>query len=74
MDKRINIQKLEKGAYQAMLGLEKFLKTSQIPLKMRSLIKIRASQINGCAYCIGLHTTEALEQGESQMRIFTLTA
>ncbi|WP_297337547.1 carboxymuconolactone decarboxylase family protein [Algoriphagus sp.] len=74
MDKRINIQGLEPDAYQAMIGLEKLLKASPIPLKLKSLIKIRASQINGCAYCIKMHTSEALKQGESQLRIFTLSA
>ena len=57
-----------------MFGLEKFLNSSDIPLKMRNLIKIRASQINGCAYCMELHSMEAMEQGESKNRIFTLNA
>lgn len=74
MEKRINIHDLEPEAYKAMFGLEKFLNTTQIPLKLRSLIKIRASQINGCAYCIELHAKEALKLGESQHRIFTLSA
>ena len=74
MEKRINIQELEPKAYKAMFGLEKFLNSSDIPLKMRNLIKIRASQINGCAYCMELHSMEAMEQGESKNRIFTLSA
>lgn len=74
MEKRINIHELEPEAYKAMIGLEKYLNSSKIPLQLRNLIKIRASQINGCAYCIEMHAEEALKLGESKNRIFTLSA
>ena len=72
--KRINIKNLEPDAYKAMSGMEQYTRTSQIDLKLRELIKIRASQINGCAYCIDMHTQEAMKIGESQRRIFALPA
>jgi AhpD family alkylhydroperoxidase len=74
MEKRINIKTLEPDAYKAMSGLESYIRHSKLPAKLRELIKIRASQINGCAYCIDMHTQEALKLGEDQRRIFALSA
>src|SRR5699024_7159908 len=74
MKERINIQKLEPQAYKAMFGLEKYLNSIELSENLKELIKIRASQINGCAYCIELHTKDALENGENQRRIFALSA
>ena len=72
--KRINITKTEPNAYKGMLALEQYIRNSQIAPLLRELIKIRASQINGCAYCIDMHTQEALKIGETQRRIFALSA
>ena len=72
--KRINIQDLERNSYKAMLTMESYVKNSQMPELFRELIKIRASQINGCAYCIDMHTEEALSLGETERRIFALSA
>ena len=74
MEKRINIKMLEPDAYKAMSGLESYIKHSELPGLLREMIKIRASQINGCAYCIDMHTREALQLGETQRRIFALSA
>ncbi len=74
MDKRINIKELEPNAYKAMSGLEQYIRSSKLPPVLREMIKIRASQINGCAYCIDMHTQEALKLGENQRRIFALSA
>jgi len=74
MDKRINIKELEPNAYKAMSGLEQYIRSSKLPPLLREMIKIRASQINGCAYCIDMHTHEALKLGENQRRIFALSA
>ncbi len=74
MEKRISIKDLEPDAYKAMYGLEKYLSSAGLNTKLQELIKIRASQINGCAYCIEIHVTAALENGESQRRIFALSA
>jgi len=71
---RISIKNLEPDAYKAMLGLEQYIRNSPISPLLLEMIKIRASQINGCAYCIDMHTQEALEIGETQRRIFALSA
>jgi len=74
MDKRINIQKLEPQAYQAMLGLEEYLAKTSISKNLKELIKIRSSQLNHCAFCINMHTKDALANGEKEQRIFLLSA
>ena len=71
---RISIKDLEPNAYKAMLCLEQYIRNSQIPPLLLELIKIRASQINCCAYCIDMHTQEAVKMGETQRRIFALSA
>ena len=71
---RISIKDLEPDAYKAMLGLEQYIRNSPISPLLLEMIKIRSSQINGCAYCIDMHTREALEIGETQRRIFALSA
>lgn len=74
MKQRLNIQELEPNAYNAILEIYKYLETTTLSKKSKNLIKIRASQINTCAYCIEMHTTEALKNGEAQNRIFALSA
>ena len=74
MEKRIDVQRIEPKAYEAMLGLEKYLSTSTLDKKLIELIKIRASQINGCAYCLEMHANDALKYGETQRRIFAVSA
>lgn len=74
MEKRINLQQLEPDAYKAMFGLEKYLASGNLQQKHRDLLKIRASQINGCAFCISMHTKEARDHGETEQRIYLLDA
>jgi AhpD family alkylhydroperoxidase len=74
MKTRVNVQATEPAAFKAMFGLEAYLKTSKLTPIQLHLIKIRASQINGCAFCIDMHTKEALKDGETQQRIFLLNA
>ena len=62
------------GAYEAMLGLERYLKSSSIEERLLHLIKLRASQINGCAYCLDMHSKDARAAGESEQRIYVLSA
>jgi AhpD family alkylhydroperoxidase len=57
-----------------MFGLEKYLSKTDLEPRLKELIKIRASQINTCAYCIQMHTEEAMKQGEAEQRIFALSA
>ena len=72
--KRKAIKDVEPEAYKAMRTLEIYTRSTPIDLKLRELMKIRASQINGCAYCIDMHTQEAIAKGESARRIFALSA
>lgn len=74
MEKRIVIENLEPTAYKAMYQLEKYLSSADVDKGSLELIKIRASQVNGCAYCIEIHTKDALRNGENQRRIFALSA
>jgi AhpD family alkylhydroperoxidase len=74
MEKRININEVQPQAYKAMYGLEGYLASSQLSKTHKELIKIRASQINGCAFCIDMHTKDALKNGETTQRIFLLNA
>jgi AhpD family alkylhydroperoxidase len=74
MKQRINIKELEPEAYKVMAQLEKYLANTDVDKTTKELIKIRASQINRCAYCIELHTAGALKNGEDQRRIFALSA
>ncbi len=74
MKQRIDFQELEPNAYKAMLSLENYLQNTPLSKTHLALIKIRASQINGCAFCINMHTSDALKQGETAQRIFLLNA
>lgn len=72
MSKRVNISEIESVGYKAMLGLEAYLQNISLTPIQKELIKIRASQINGCAYCLDMHTKDALKYGETTQRLFVL--
>ncbi len=74
MEKRIDISRTEPQAYKAMLGLETYLAKADLSVTLKELIKIRASQINNCAYCLDMHSKDALKYGEDPQRIFLLSA
>ena len=74
MTTRIKIDQVEPAGYKAILGLEKFIESTPLPKVHKDLIKIRASQINGCAFCIDMHTKEARKTGETEQRIYALNA
>ncbi|NHN24603.1 carboxymuconolactone decarboxylase family protein [Flavobacterium jejuense] len=74
MEKRIQLDIVEPNSYKAMFALEKYLQQSDLKKVHKELIKIRASQINGCAFCIDMHTKAAIENGETPQRIFLLNA
>jgi AhpD family alkylhydroperoxidase len=74
MAPRIDYTKVGSGALRAMYGLEKYLAESSIEKPLRELIKVRASQINGCAYCIDMHWKDARAGGETEQRLYGLVA
>ena len=73
MEPRVDAQKLSAEPQKAMFALEKYVAANVDPT-LRHLVKIRASQINGCAYCIDMHTKEARADGETEQRIYALNA
>ncbi|TDO68806.1 AhpD family alkylhydroperoxidase [Flavobacterium chryseum] len=74
MKSRIVIPTVAPEAYQALMNLEKYISTTSLTPVHKELIKIRASQINGCAYCINMHTADARKYGVSEQRIYLLSA
>ncbi len=74
MSTRFKMHMVQPEAYSAMRGLEKYLSTSSIGPLQKELIKIRASQINGCAYCLNMHAIDARKHGETEQRIYLLSA
>ena len=74
MAERIDASKVDPGAYRAMFGLEKYVRESGLELSLLDLVKLRASQINGCAYCLDMHWKDARARGESEQRLYSLDA
>lgn len=74
MEARMNLSQIEPDAYKAMVGLESYLSRSGFDRKLLELVKIRASQVNQCAYCIDMHTKDARKAGETEQRIYALNA
>ena len=74
MKSRLNPASVSPGAYHAMLGLERYIHESSIEPKLAHLLKMRASQINGCAYCLDMHSKDARALGETEQRLYGLDA
>lgn len=74
MEARIDFAKAAPGAYHAMLGLEMYLRECGIEEPLLHLIKLRASQINGCAYCLDMHWKDLRAIGENEQRLYSLDA
>jgi AhpD family alkylhydroperoxidase len=72
MRPRIEYRKVAPGAIEAMSGLERYLTTCGLKPSLLELVKLRASQINGCAYCIDMHTKDARAYGEREQRLYAL--
>jgi AhpD family alkylhydroperoxidase len=74
MERRIKINSLAPDGYKVMLAFEKYLNGTSLSEVHKNLIRIRASQVNGCSYCVDMHTQEARDGGESERRIYALTS
>lgn len=74
MKPRINYAAASPELLKAMLGLETYLHECGLEASLLELVKLRASQINGCAYCIDMHTKDARARGESEQRLYLLNA
>ncbi|MBL1376404.1 carboxymuconolactone decarboxylase family protein [Zobellella iuensis] len=71
--KRINYYNAAPQAMKAMLALDKVVSQSVLPSSLCELVRIRASQLNGCAYCIDMHSTDALNAGETSRRLMAIS-
>src|SRR6187549_3277456 len=74
MEPRIDFLKVDRGAFAAMFGIERYLRKSGIELQLLDLIYLRASQINGCAYCIDMHWKDLKAAGETDQKLYGLDA
>ena len=74
MEQRLDYLKLAPEATRALYALEKYLAGCGLEPSLRELVKLRASQINGCAFCIDMHTKDARAAGETEQRIYALNA
>jgi AhpD family alkylhydroperoxidase len=74
MIQRLSYGKVAPGAIRAMMDLEKYVRESGLEDSLIELVKVRASQINGCAYCIDMHTKDARAAGEDEQRLYLLSS
>ena len=74
MAERLNYSKAFPEGVQAVLNLEKIIRSGGLEPSLLELVKTRASQMNGCAYCIDMHTKDARAAGETEQRLYALSA
>lgn len=74
MKERMNIDKTEPRIYQAMAVSDNKVGAFELDPRLKELIRIRVSQVNGCGYCINTHTKDALALGETTQRLFAVSA
>ena len=74
MNRKINYKKISPDAFNLLIKSEEYMKDSSLDPMLLELIKIRVSQINGCAFCLNMHTEDARKMGESERRIYLLNA
>ena len=74
MSAHIDYKRASPGGFQAMLGLENHVRQSGLEPSLLELVKTRVSQINGCAYCLDMHTKDARAAGETEQRLYLLPA
>src|SRR3989442_2197268 len=74
MKARIDLMHVTRGVIQAMLGLERQVRQAGFDHKLLNLVRMRASQINGCAYCLDMHSKDARANGETEQRLYSLDA
>jgi AhpD family alkylhydroperoxidase len=74
MEPRLNFAKVAPGAYKAMAALEVYVRHSNLETSLLELVRMRTSQINGCAYCLDMHSKDARAAGETEQRLYALDA
>lgn len=73
MSERLNYAKIAPDAYKALIGVESYVQGSGLELSLVELVKMRASQINGCAYCLDMHSKTARGNDETEQRLYLLS-
>jgi AhpD family alkylhydroperoxidase len=71
---RLNYRTVSPEGFQAQLGLEQYIHNCDLEHSLLELVKTRASQINGCSYCLDMHTKDARAEGETEQRLYALSA
>lgn len=74
MTQRIDFTKVAPNAVKAMMGLQQYVNQSGLEHSLLELVKMRASQLNGCAYCLDMHSKDARARGETEQRLYLLDA
>jgi AhpD family alkylhydroperoxidase len=74
MKARIDLMHVNPGVIQAMLGLERQIRLAGFEAKLLDLVRMRASQLNGCSYCLDMHSKDARANGETEQRLYGLDA
>ena len=74
MTERLDIHLVDPKAHQAVFAMERYVRDSGLDPRLYELVKIRASQLNGCAFCLDMHTRDARQAGEDQRRLDVLSA
>ncbi len=74
MEPRLNYVRIAPDGYKALRNLDEYVRSASLETSLLELVKIRASQINGCAYCVDMHTKDARAEGETEQRIYALNA
>jgi AhpD family alkylhydroperoxidase len=74
MSKRIDYRSVAPDATNALRGLERYVRGSGLEHSLLELVKIRASQLNGCGYCLDMHTKDARAAGETEQRLYVLSS
>jgi AhpD family alkylhydroperoxidase len=74
MKARIDLMHVNPGVIQAMLGLERQIRQVGFDHKLLDLVRMRASQLNGCSYCLDMHSKDARAAGETEQRLYGLDA
>ena len=74
MEQRLDAYKIAPAAYKALVGVETYIQGSGLEHSLIELVKMRASQINGCAFCLDMHSKDARRAGETEQRLYLLNA
>jgi AhpD family alkylhydroperoxidase len=73
MNTRFKMGKIQPNAYKAMNALDQYVRSSTLTPLEREMINIKVAQLNGCAYCVNIHTRDARKLGETEQRIYLIS-